>query len=269
MFLNKEEWDEKDWRWYLRVMVIFIIVLVLTLILISSIRLSDNKEVVNILAIGGSLVSIVLGIIAIVISVIQNNSTQEINSRISEKIERLDEKIINVDNKVSNFDIDTLMNDTEKKITESYMKLNKDMVSILKENNVQDEVIEKIEEQVPNRSYKEAINTRHYFEENLNTLVNLEKKKKKMKQKYIMSFVTDEKYDIEDIISQIYLIEYMRIRNVYPISFHEHRSDEGKYYYKIGIVLERDTNMKKVKMEGMIANFMDINFSEFKFNRTQ
>jgi len=83
-----------------------------------------------------------------------------------------------------------------------------------------------------------------------------------------MSFVANEKYDIENIINQIYSIEYIRIKDAYPISFHEHRSANNKYYYKIGIVLENHT-LEKSEMKGMMANFVNVNIENFKFTRTQ
>ena len=99
--MDKKQWDEKDWKWFIGILFGIIVLLILLIIWIASYRLSCNKEWVNIISIGAGLVSIVLGIVAIIISTIQNSNSEELNSRMSETLARIDEKVNNVNDKLN------------------------------------------------------------------------------------------------------------------------------------------------------------------------
>lgn len=101
--LNDDEnkWRQRDWKWLVGIVLGIVGILILVIIWVLSYRLSDNKDIVNIISIGAGLVSIVLGIVAIIISSIQNNSTQKINMHIEKAIGIMGVKIDNVNEKIN------------------------------------------------------------------------------------------------------------------------------------------------------------------------
>lgn len=103
---------------------VYIIIMLSVLIIWSvSVRLSDNSDIVNIISIGSGAVSIVLGIVAIIISTLQNNSTSNLNIKIRETLVRMDEKLNNVrerlsdSNTYSSKDVSCKANYTDKSYT--------------------------------------------------------------------------------------------------------------------------------------------------------
>lgn len=77
-------------------------VLLIINVLTFSLRLSDDQDITNILSIGGSLVSVILGIVAIFISFIQNNSSQDLHGRMSSTLEIMNNKLESINNNINN-----------------------------------------------------------------------------------------------------------------------------------------------------------------------
>ncbi|WP_338542330.1 hypothetical protein [Paenibacillus tundrae] len=91
---NGIEWTYRDMKWS-------IVVLVAIIILILSLRISADQNVTNILSIGGSLVSIILGIVAILISVIQNNSSARLDGHVSTTLALINQKLESIDSQIN------------------------------------------------------------------------------------------------------------------------------------------------------------------------
>lgn len=98
---NKEK-KEKKIKWTYRDMVWSVIVLFAVIILILSLKLSIDQNVTNILSIGGSLISIVLGIVAILISVIQSNSSVKLNGRVSTTLALINQRLETIGSQINN-----------------------------------------------------------------------------------------------------------------------------------------------------------------------
>lgn len=96
-----EEKKEKEIKWTYKDMIWSVIVLIAIIILILSIKISSDQNITNILSIGGSLISIVLGIVAILISVIQNNSSVKLNGRVSTTLELINQRLESIGSQIN------------------------------------------------------------------------------------------------------------------------------------------------------------------------
>lgn len=92
----------RNFKWTNRDMIWMISILIISNILVISFRLSDNQDLTNILSIGGSLVSVILGAVAIIYSFIQNNSTQDLHGSISTTIEVINQRLDSIGKQINN-----------------------------------------------------------------------------------------------------------------------------------------------------------------------
>lgn len=137
---EQKKWSTKDFRWLIGILFGIISILILIIIAAISYNLSDDIQVINIISISAGLVSIILGILAILISFIQNNSSKSLYDRMNWTIERMDEKLNKVDSTVGNFNIDikeiteALKSTFDNKFTNLQMDLNNIAIK-LKDSN--------------------------------------------------------------------------------------------------------------------------------------
>lgn len=113
-YLKKPKWSNRDLIW-------LVSILIISNIAVISFRLSDNQDLTNILSIGGSLVSVILGAVAIIYSFIQNNSAQDLHGSISKTIEVINQRLENIGKQINNAEPyskkeDFIVNDIEQAI---------------------------------------------------------------------------------------------------------------------------------------------------------
>lgn len=110
---KKKRMDEKDWKW-LTAILIGVIILILTL------RLGDNLEVINLFSFISSAASIVLALVAINISLKQDSDNRVVNENVKSILHGIvsDVGIVKTSvEKITGNDIDTIAQDTLETIT--------------------------------------------------------------------------------------------------------------------------------------------------------
>ncbi|NMI03206.1 hypothetical protein HF638_04425 [Paenibacillus sp. SZ31] len=115
-FIKKLQWKFRDMVW-------LVSILIISNIMVVSMRLSDNQDITNILSIGGSLISVILGAVAIIYSFIQNNSTQDLHGSISTTIEVINQRLDNIGNQINSAKPYTKEDHIENETTEQDMVL--------------------------------------------------------------------------------------------------------------------------------------------------
>ncbi|CAJ1315046.1 hypothetical protein [Paenibacillus nuruki] len=99
MVIKKNKNDKIKWTY--RDMVWSVIILFFLIILILSLRISTDQNVTNILSIGGSLISIILGIVAILVSIIQNNSSARLDGHVSTTLALINQRLESIDSQIN------------------------------------------------------------------------------------------------------------------------------------------------------------------------
>lgn len=84
-------------------------ILVGLLILVISIRLSDDKDIINIFSLMSSGVSIALALIAIAISIKQDYGSEIINQKTIQMLDTIDGKVNKLDYMISNIDMEKIL----------------------------------------------------------------------------------------------------------------------------------------------------------------
>ena len=139
--MNEKRWSNKDIL--IGILIGFIIILAFIIIWVISFKLSDNRDMVNIISIGAGLVSIVLGVVAIIVSTIQSNSSRDLNGRMNETIERMDEKINLVQTQMTNLD----MSDIPETLKKDFENFEHNVINIITKNAGAD-VAEKVKNEL-------------------------------------------------------------------------------------------------------------------------
>lgn len=93
----KAEWTNRDWKWLIGLLIGIISILIIIIIGIIAVRLSDNIEIVNVISIGAGLVSMVLGIVAIIYAFIQSRESGEQNRQLNVNLNKIDNRIYTLD----------------------------------------------------------------------------------------------------------------------------------------------------------------------------
>jgi|GEM_PF-3115961 len=89
--------DDKKIKW--NYISIFIIIdLCLCIVLILTYKLSDNSDVVTNIGFAGTLISIILGTLAIIYSMVQNSSMSNSNAKIVESTDKIEKASYNLEN---------------------------------------------------------------------------------------------------------------------------------------------------------------------------
>ena len=131
----KGEWGTRDWKWLVGI-------LIGTNLLILSAWIMKIPDVGAYLSILGTGVSIALALIAIYISLSQNNNAQILNSKTTEMLIRIEERVGNVNEKVDKLDA--------KEITKNVVgDYSKDIFNALEKEGIDREKIESVKVAVP------------------------------------------------------------------------------------------------------------------------
>lgn len=106
---NKLKWNERDWKWVIGIL-ISIIILILTL------RLGDNQDVINLFSFISSSVSIALALVAIFIALKQDGESRRVNYLTTRILNSIELKLNNVDENLRRIDDKFIRNVTEEAI---------------------------------------------------------------------------------------------------------------------------------------------------------
>lgn len=87
--MKKSKWNNRDWKWFIGILFGVIVILIIIIIFSLSYKLSNDRDMVNITSIGAGLVSIVLGIVAIIYAFFQANESSNTFSKIIEKVNEI------------------------------------------------------------------------------------------------------------------------------------------------------------------------------------
>jgi len=128
-YLNKDKFTliHRDLYW-------IIAILVGIIILICSIRLSNNINLINIFSFMASGISIALAFVAIGMSIKQESTSSIINSETRNMLSSMNEKIIGLDFKISNIDLESIQDLTSagfNKLAEKFNKILNEKFTIL------------------------------------------------------------------------------------------------------------------------------------------
>lgn len=91
--MKKVNWTNRDWAWVVSILVGFII-------LILTIRLGDNKDVINLFSFVSSSVSIALAVVAIFIALKQDSDGKQVHDRLVDLLTRIQSDVKIVDAKL-------------------------------------------------------------------------------------------------------------------------------------------------------------------------
>ncbi|MHB9937921.1 hypothetical protein CF098_07815 [Clostridium sporogenes] len=105
---NKKNLDKKDFKWIIGILIGIISLLSLVIVFIISYKLSDNRDISNIVSIASGLVSIALAFVAIGIALKQDYNSSIINTETQKMLDGLDGKINKIDYMVSKIDLSNL-----------------------------------------------------------------------------------------------------------------------------------------------------------------
>ncbi|MCW6075486.1 sigma-70 family RNA polymerase sigma factor [Clostridium sporogenes] len=105
---NKKDLDKKDFKWIIGILIGIISLLSLVIVFIISYKLSDNRDISNIVSIASGLVSIALAFVAIGIALKQDYNSSIINTETQKMLDGLDGKINKIDYMVSKIDLSNL-----------------------------------------------------------------------------------------------------------------------------------------------------------------
>ncbi|RSD21066.1 hypothetical protein [Mesobacillus subterraneus] len=108
---SKLKWNDRDWKWVIGVL-ISIIILILT------IRLGDNHNVINLFSFISSSVSIALALVAIFIALKQDGESRRVNYLTSRILSSIELKLNTVDENLRRIDEKFIQNVTEEAIEE-------------------------------------------------------------------------------------------------------------------------------------------------------
>lgn len=146
--MTENKWTNKDWKWLLGILVFIISILILIIIGVISVRLSDNIDIVNVISIGAGLVSMVLGIVAIIYAFIQSKESSNTLSKINEKVNKINginDRLCTIDTQLQNLNSpninSTMFNDMfndilndNSKIKDTLLNTKKELSQIQKES---------------------------------------------------------------------------------------------------------------------------------------
>jgi hypothetical protein len=108
---SRLKWNERDWKWVIGIL-LSIIILILT------IRLGDNQDVINLFSFISSSVSIALALVAIFIALKQDGESRRVNYLTTRILNSIEFKLNNVDENLKRIDEKVIRNVTEETIEE-------------------------------------------------------------------------------------------------------------------------------------------------------
>ncbi|PFF28427.1 hypothetical protein [Bacillus thuringiensis] len=107
--MKNKKWRSRDWLWLVGIL-ISLIVLILT------VRLGDNLEVINLFSFISSSVSIALALVAIFIALKQESENNRVTSQMTNTLTKIELKVNSMDGKIDDLDPNVVTKPFQKKL---------------------------------------------------------------------------------------------------------------------------------------------------------
>ena len=161
--MNKFKITTRDYFW-------IIVILVSIIITVSGVRLSANREIINIFSFMASGISITLAFVAIVMSIKQDLNSNILNSETKAMISDLSEKINKIDFTLSNLDVKTINETIKQSFDEVEVDIKESIKTISNDGKVDPEQVQIMIDDKLNRVRRFLVDgISNYYSDNIET----------------------------------------------------------------------------------------------------
>ncbi|SJZ99705.1 hypothetical protein [Selenihalanaerobacter shriftii] len=198
-----ESWGNKDWKWLVGVLISIII-------LVMAGWLSNMSNIINYFSFTSNGVSIVLALVAIYISLSQNNTSQILNSKTTDMLAKMYEKIGQVDKKVNKIDPTSLSKIMEIKMNSTLSQFADNLFEELNTLGIEENKIDEIKKELP--QIKKSVGVKSSVS-NLKSSVEVSHSNKTVEEqvKFVLNKIKGRSFEESiKIIDQIPLLDKAR-----------------------------------------------------------